>query len=671
MTSGILSQESLRNLGNVLHLPLERKDGSITRDYSPPHGKDITTNGDVKQILPFPGAGVGVFDGTGDYLTIPDSDDWNIFDSNFTIEFLWCPNNVTSTSHRFCGQFVDSGNYWGVYWNSSTNNLYLEVDTASTYRANYYCTLSIIPVVGTYYHIVVERYGSSCLIFINGISQTVTISAAWNGTSNISGPLTIGSVLTVVTASCNLSEFRISNIARYTGPFALPRYQFTSDSNTKLLLHFTPTGTTFTDSSPSPKTVTANGDAKCITSPISGTGLAYFDGTTPYDYVSVPDSDDWHFTGDFTIESWVNDTTWGTLFCQRANASTDLCPILLWGGRSSWNVLLSFNNTSWVANPTINTGTLTGITGPYHIALVRYGSTFTLYINGLVKGTYVSSSTFTNKSNPIYIGSHPDGYGIIGYLGEYRISTIARYTGEFTPQATPFTPDPYTKLLLHFDNFTNPVKFTDSSRSSLPHHATITGDCLIRTGKDGRGVMYFDGSDRLLIPDVSDYDIGLLNTPFTISCWVLSTMTNTATPSMLFGRGGGSEAWNDTTGFQFLWYYRGTDFGTTQIAWKSGTGSANSYLDITGNVFNDGYWNFHTLKYDGSTLYAYKNNVLLTSKTSVVFAKPVPTHTTICSGPYASPSYYMQAYIKDFQIFKGTALSMDQLADIMRHTDPR
>ena len=54
----IMSQEAKKQNGCVLHW-----NGAVASTNSP---KAITANGDVKQILPFLGAGIGMFDGTGD-----------------------------------------------------------------------------------------------------------------------------------------------------------------------------------------------------------------------------------------------------------------------------------------------------------------------------------------------------------------------------------------------------------------------------------------------------------------------------------------------------------------------------------------------------------------------------------------------------------------------------
>ena len=75
----------------------------------------------------------------------------------------------------------------------------------------------------------------------------------------------------------------------------------TYDSYTKLMLHMEGSGNSFTDSAAS-QTVTTNGDATQTTAQYKwGSRSTVFDGSG--DYLSLADSDDWNFgSGDFTID---------------------------------------------------------------------------------------------------------------------------------------------------------------------------------------------------------------------------------------------------------------------------------------------------------------------------------------------------------------------------------
>ncbi len=92
-----------------------------------------------------------------------------------------------------------------------------------------------------------------------------------------------------------------------------------------------------------------------------------------------------------------------------------------------------------------------------HVALVRQGSQFSLYINGKRTGIVTA-----NAEVPLLKPALALGYGyspkaqaylpMIGSLDELRISDIARWTtNEFTLRSTEYQSDEHTKALFHFN----------------------------------------------------------------------------------------------------------------------------------------------------------------------------------------------------------------------------
>ncbi len=109
-----------------------------------------------------------------------------------------------------------------------------------------------------------------------------------------------------------------------------PTAAYSSDSNTKLLLHFdgSDDGTTFTDSGNSSHTMTRVGSTVTKTGQKKfGTASGYFDGVG--DWLTVPDHADWFLgTSDFTIDFWLYPTDFdhhahdqSTVYCQSASGS--------------------------------------------------------------------------------------------------------------------------------------------------------------------------------------------------------------------------------------------------------------------------------------------------------------------------------------------------------------
>lgn len=98
----------------------------------------------------------------------------------------------------------------------------------------------------------------------------------------------------------------------------------------------------------------------------------------------------------------------------------------------------------------------------YHIAMTRFhnGSNQInqCWVNGTQIGTGVALDHNYTGQNPFggavspYIGGGngaTSGFAFSGYIQEYRISNIRRYTANFNPTTVPFSNDANTVLLLH------------------------------------------------------------------------------------------------------------------------------------------------------------------------------------------------------------------------------
>ena len=100
-----------------------------------------------------------------------------------------------------------------------------------------------------------------------------------------------------------------------------------------------------------------------------------------------------------------------------------------------------------------------------HIALVRQGDNWSLFVNGV--GAYLGQvNPFPLKPSDTLIVGASDlagGEGFWGTIDEVRISTVARYKSDFTPPSAPFSPDEYTKVLYHFDDGVPDTTTVDAS----------------------------------------------------------------------------------------------------------------------------------------------------------------------------------------------------------------
>ena len=208
--------------------------------------------------------------------------------------------------------------------------------------------------------------------------------------------------------------------------------------------------TSFTDSSSSSKTITANGDVHHSRSQKKiGNSSIEFDGTG--DFLSCADSSDWSFgTGDFTLEAYVrfNDSAGSeNLFSQYQSGSNrwylhaDLTNNTLGFFDAGSGMDIEQTVVTWVADTW------------YHVAMVRSSGTVTYFVDGTaytVTGTSPGGN-ITNNTGALQIGQYDSGTNLNGYMDEIRISNSARYTGAFTPTTTAFASDSNTLLLIHSD----------------------------------------------------------------------------------------------------------------------------------------------------------------------------------------------------------------------------
>lgn len=213
-------------------------------------------------------------------------------------------------------------------------------------------------------------------------------------------------------------------------------------SSVVALLHFDGTNgsTTFTDQKG--HTFNANGNAQINTSTVKyGTGAGLFDGTG--DYLDSATSADWNFgSGDFTIEGWVNPAGASTYALLDINRASGFDHAYL---RVSANkLLMSFANStgSGYAFTAVATTTSLPASTWTHFAVVRNGTSFKVYINGVhdaaPDATYAGAIYFSGDT--LHIGhliSSSTYWN--GSIDDLRITKgVARYTANFTPPAAAY-----------------------------------------------------------------------------------------------------------------------------------------------------------------------------------------------------------------------------------------
>ena len=184
-------------------------------------GKAVTANGNAQidtAQSKFGGAS-GLFDGTGDYLTLADSADWDFSTGAFTIDF-WIRFSSIAATQGIINHITNGTNYWAIYWSTSNEITFLKyTDAVETINI----TKSWTPVINTWYHVALVRNGTNWYFFVDGTQIGTTGSSAY-ATGNYTGVLRIAQHSNTANHFFGwLDEIRISKgIARWTSNFTPP-----------------------------------------------------------------------------------------------------------------------------------------------------------------------------------------------------------------------------------------------------------------------------------------------------------------------------------------------------------------------------------------------------------------------------------------------------------------
>lgn len=246
---------------------------------------------------------------------------------------------------------------------------------------------------------------------------------------------------------------------------------------------------------------TLNGNPAISSDAKLGSGSVYFaekqDGLI---YASRPE---FKFgSGDFTFETWVKFTSSDNAQCIFSNYSNWSTGSIYFGKHPGASGRVSF----WSANlgvPMLMESESTENEW-VHYAVVRSGNTFTMYKNGTSVASTSASGSIGNTNTPFFVGyagDSPTGYGLIGYLDSFKVSKVARYTGDFTPEGWIPPPPPYiNELVLSYD-MSDANSYSGSGTaiydlSGYSNIGTLSGDFVYEN--EYSGVIDFGGTDATI-----------------------------------------------------------------------------------------------------------------------------------------------------------------------------
>ncbi len=413
---------------------------------------------------------------------------------------------------------------------------------------------------------------------------------------------------------------------------------------TTLLSANNPTSTFITDASTNNFAVTVFGDTRPNNfGPYTpGYYSGYFDGNGDYLTTTFTSAG----SSDFCFECWafISNVTSNRYIFSQSNAvvgsNADIAFAVLVTSASKAAFYWNFNTTQTSVSSTNNVN----LDQWNHIAAVRSGSTFTIYVNGTGTSTTSSGTINVLSSTPRnYIGYFtPEGNStaMIGYMSNLRLVIGSPvYTSNFTPSTSPLTAIANTTLLTCQSN-----RFIDNSTNNF----TITrfGDTLISgfdpfaplSAYSTYGSGYFDGTtDYLSLSQQTALSFGTGD--FTVEAWVYPTANPSSFWSIIDARGSAIAApW--AAGLRLI-------SGNLRIEFYGGT-SIQGSINVPLNS-----WTHVAFARSGTTLRGFVNGVVDINTT-------MSTNLNIAAGTQVIGAIidptYNTGYLTDVRVVKGTAV---------------
>jgi hypothetical protein len=616
----------------------------------------ITTS---SSVIPFAGTYSTVFDGGSQYLQIASTTISNFGTGNFTFE-CWLYktlNNDYSTIYDGGAQ-DGSGNYFYIGYNNSAFGQYeIGINGTAIYTS---------PARGAenqWVHIAVVRSGTGTnqtSFYVNGVlNGTFTcaqnIVNGYNGIGNFNSGAKNGGSFSAKYFGGYLSNLRIvKGTAVYSGSsFTVPTTPLTAISGTSLL----------TCQSSSPTFDVANNNTfisfptlvnstSSSVIPFAGTYSTVFNGTnyiTAQKYV-IPE-----FTANFTIELWVRFNNFFATGIQQATTlignSLNINGIGPNLSVYAWTTpVLQYASTPYSS---VNiTGTTTLVTNTwYHIAIVRNGSTTTLYLNGNVEGSFSDSQNYVGNA-PLYFGvnGNVNYYTLDAYISNFRIvKGVAVYTSAFPSSipTTALTAISGTSLLAFNSSSPNTYTTNDTSSSTnLPAGLLTTSNSVIPFASTYSIVT----TNNAPMSVIDNLGLQLPTGNFTIEFWMRPT---SLTLSGLFCKKIGT---NTTSWAGFAMYLQAT--GRLAVQAAAATSTAWTINDTTSMpVMTINTWYHVALVRNGNNIQAYVNGTQYINSTAIASGTTVfESNQPFLIGRNFPTSTSFTGYISNFRVVKGIAV---------------
>jgi len=356
--------------------------------------------------------------------------------------------------------------------------------------------------------------------------------------------------------------------------------------------------------------------------------------------------------GDFTVELWFFETNTTPTIPQFVSGTTGgfACGINAFDGNATRKLDWRVRGSAPIYGVTaITTNTW------HHAAYVKSGSTFRIFLNGVLEyynGSY--ASTFTSTAT--YIGSQNSGdatYSFRGYISNLRVvKGTAVYTTSsttigvtiFTPSTTPLAAITNTALLTCqsttiLDNSINALPITGTGTYGVnrfnPFGYTAQSVTSYTPTIHG-GSAYYDGTNDFITSTNSLFAFGASN-DFTAECWVyFTTLFASQSPTIISVAAGGSG-----TGWQI--------YADSNTGWGVRSNFANVFSVV--NPPKTYQWYHVAYVRKSGTHYLFVNGVLNTATSA---SSHTWSDTSFYSGQGLGNNFY--GYVSDVRLINGFGL---------------
>jgi hypothetical protein len=619
----------------------------------------ITKAGDVKvsSFDPFvPDAsyatyGSTYFDGTGDYLSIAANSAFAYGTGDFEISFWYYP--TSASGYLFDQRTTQPQVASTIYYDSGIIVYYTNGGTAIS---------GTDPSKNAWHYLTLSRVSGITRLFVDGAQ----LGSNYTDSNNYGTlPFSIGCRFTTITDipyGGYISNFRVvkgSGISSQTVPTA----PLTAVANTQLLTCQTNqphTNSQFLDNSSSALQITRAGNTTQGSFSPYGANWSNYLPSAGSTYLFGGSSTSLALgSGNFTFEGWFYiqalAPSYSTLLDWRTNGSIiATVPVLSDFNNNGKLAFVYGNGSSTAFIQVVESSTTMPVGSWFHMALVRSGTTVTMYFNGTSVGSATSSQDFGLQNFNIG-NAQSTNYTPSMYVSNVRlVKGSAVYTSAFTPSTTPLTAITNTTLLTcqsprYVDNSINNIALSATTNVSVQKFSPFS---LVTQTPTTHSVGFDGTGDYLTLPSSSNLVLG--SGDFCVEMWYYQQANAFAALFSNAVSSGGGDA-------QFELQIAASTFYPTVLAWA--TTFLTSSVASTPNA-----WNHIAVCRNGTTLSMFLNGTrVATTTTSNNFSSTNAFHI---SRQAAAAAGYINGYISNLRVVKGSSVYTPSATTITVPTQP-